>query len=281
MGATDVVFRFPSSVWTAPFLLDRAQDELWASGRFSSVTGPLDAGGRYLPPRAVARLYATLGPPQRLPLVYTKALGRSAGPALRRLPGHRAVRDGGRPHRPLPDVAPGGLGGEHGGDAGNPVRACSGVRRRSIGWGDAMGSGRTGTRRGRRQRHLGPGRGAHPPGRGAGPGLAPRTSASQRGGTALPRRQCGALLHGVARPRRAHLRDDWRAARDQLHAAVLHVRLHHGSGRGLQHPRHEQDQGGDDRAPPPSIGPSCSRHNRDNGHDGRTDSGRHVRRARR
>ena len=30
--------------------------------------------------------------------------------------------------------------------------------------------------------------------------------------------------------------------RDQLHAAVLHVRLHHGPGRGLQHPGHEQDQ---------------------------------------
>ena len=38
---------------------------------FSSVTGPLDAGGSHLPPRAIARLYATLGPPQRLPLVET------------------------------------------------------------------------------------------------------------------------------------------------------------------------------------------------------------------
>jgi RND superfamily putative drug exporter len=81
VGATDVVFRFPSSVWTDPFLLDKAEDGLWKSGRFSSVTGPLDAGGRYLPPRAVARLYATLGPPQRLPLVNTKAQG-SLGASL-------------------------------------------------------------------------------------------------------------------------------------------------------------------------------------------------------
>jgi putative drug exporter of the RND superfamily len=73
VGATDVVFRFPTSVWTAPSLLDRAEDELWASGWFSSVTGPLDAGGRYLSPRVVASLYTTLGPPQRLPLVDTKA----------------------------------------------------------------------------------------------------------------------------------------------------------------------------------------------------------------
>jgi putative drug exporter of the RND superfamily len=68
LGATDVVLRFPSSVWTSPSLLDRTEDALWMSDRFSSVTGPLDAGGRYLPPRAVARLFAALGPPQRLPL---------------------------------------------------------------------------------------------------------------------------------------------------------------------------------------------------------------------
>jgi putative drug exporter of the RND superfamily len=74
VGATDVVIRFRSSVWTAPSLLDRAGDELWTSGRFSSVTGPLDAGGRYLPPREVTRLYATLGPPEHLPLVDTKEL---------------------------------------------------------------------------------------------------------------------------------------------------------------------------------------------------------------
>ena len=73
VGATDVVFRFPSSVWTAPSLLDRAEDELWTSGRFSSVTGPLDASGRYLQPRVVARLYATLGPPELLPLLDVKA----------------------------------------------------------------------------------------------------------------------------------------------------------------------------------------------------------------
>ena len=75
VGATDVVFRFSSSVWTTPDLLDRAEDGLWTSGRFSSVTGPLDATGRFLPPRAVARLYATLGPPQHLPLVDTRRPG--------------------------------------------------------------------------------------------------------------------------------------------------------------------------------------------------------------
>ncbi len=75
VDATEVVFRFPSSVWAAPSLLDQVQDELWSSGHFSSVTSPLDAGGLYLPPRTVARLYSALGPPQRLPLVDAKAQG--------------------------------------------------------------------------------------------------------------------------------------------------------------------------------------------------------------
>jgi RND superfamily putative drug exporter len=79
-GATDLVFRFPSSVWASPLLLDRAEDELWTSGRFSSVTGPLDAAGRSLAPQTVARLYAQFGPPQRLPLVDTKVPGGLPAP---------------------------------------------------------------------------------------------------------------------------------------------------------------------------------------------------------
>ncbi len=80
VGATDVLLRFPTSVWTAPSLLHRAEDELWASGCFSSVTGPLDAGGRDLSPQVVASLYTMLGPPQRLPLVETKASLDLSGP---------------------------------------------------------------------------------------------------------------------------------------------------------------------------------------------------------
>ncbi len=96
VGATDVVFRFPSSVWTDPFLLDRAENGLWKSGGLSSVTGPLDAGGRYLSPRAVARLYATLGPPERLPLVDTRAPGGLPAPlyAAYRATGQYVTEDG-------------------------------------------------------------------------------------------------------------------------------------------------------------------------------------------
>jgi putative drug exporter of the RND superfamily len=69
VGTTDVVLRFPSSVWSTPALFDEAEFDLWKSGLFSSVTGPLDASGQDLLPGTAARLYAELGPPQRLSLV--------------------------------------------------------------------------------------------------------------------------------------------------------------------------------------------------------------------
>jgi RND superfamily putative drug exporter len=80
VGATDIVFRFPTSVWTSPSLLDQAEDGLLLSGRFATVTGPLNAGVRALRPAAVARLYAALGPPQRLPLQDSKTSGGPPGP---------------------------------------------------------------------------------------------------------------------------------------------------------------------------------------------------------
>jgi RND superfamily putative drug exporter len=80
VGATDIVFRFPTSVWTSPFLLDQAEDRLLLSRRFATVIGPLDAGIRSLRPAEVARLYATLGPPQRLPLEDKRTSDGPPGP---------------------------------------------------------------------------------------------------------------------------------------------------------------------------------------------------------
>jgi putative drug exporter of the RND superfamily len=71
VGSTDVVFRFPRSVWTAPSLLGRAEDGLRSSGLFATVVGPLDAGGGAIPAWADGLLYAELGPPQGLPLTDT------------------------------------------------------------------------------------------------------------------------------------------------------------------------------------------------------------------
>ncbi|HEX3334023.1 MAG TPA: MMPL family transporter [Acidimicrobiales bacterium] len=96
LGATDVVFRFPVSVWTSPSLLDQAEDGLRTSGRFATVAGPLDAGGSRLPPFAVSQLYATLGPPQRLPLEDTTVPGRLSAStyAAYRLMGQYVTEDG-------------------------------------------------------------------------------------------------------------------------------------------------------------------------------------------
>ncbi len=203
VGATDVVFRFPSSVWTAPVLLDRAEDELLASGRFSSVTGPLDAGGRSLPPRAVSYLYATLGPPEHLPLVDTKAPGDLPAPLYA---AYRAMAqymtENGRTVLFQTLLRAGSAGSTAAMQAIPSVRAAALGVARSVGATRAVGCNGTGTRRCRREHHLEPGRSAHPPCRDAGAHLAPRIVVAQRGGTALSGRQRGALLHRVARPRR-------------------------------------------------------------------------------
>jgi RND superfamily putative drug exporter len=96
VGATDIVLRFSTSVWTSPSLLDQAEDRLSLSGRFATVVGPLDAGIRSLRPAAVSRLYAALGPPQHLPLEETKTSDGLPGPvyAAYRLMAQYVTEDG-------------------------------------------------------------------------------------------------------------------------------------------------------------------------------------------
>jgi putative drug exporter of the RND superfamily len=96
VGATDIVLRFPTSVWTSPSLLEQAEDGLSMSGRFATVIGPLDAGGRSLPAWSVARLYTTLGPPQLLPLAETKVPNGVSAPvyAAYRLMGQYVTEGG-------------------------------------------------------------------------------------------------------------------------------------------------------------------------------------------
>ncbi|HXW34517.1 MAG TPA: MMPL family transporter [Acidimicrobiales bacterium] len=65
-SATDVVFRFGSSVWSHPGVLEVAENELWETGQFSSITGALDPNGTPLPPIALASVYRQLGPPESL-----------------------------------------------------------------------------------------------------------------------------------------------------------------------------------------------------------------------
>ena len=66
---TDVVLRFPSSVWTHPQVVAEAEQQLYFSGRFSSVIGSFDPNGTFQDPGQLARLEARLGPPQDAPAV--------------------------------------------------------------------------------------------------------------------------------------------------------------------------------------------------------------------
>ena len=69
VNATDVVIELPKPVWNNPQLIDRAQDSLARSGKFSSVQGALNVGDRELPARVYAYVYRRLGPPGDLPAV--------------------------------------------------------------------------------------------------------------------------------------------------------------------------------------------------------------------
>jgi RND superfamily putative drug exporter len=68
---TNVLFRFPTSVWDDANLLVSAEGRLESSGAFASVTGVLDRNGTMVAPAALAQVHAELaasGPPVDLPL---------------------------------------------------------------------------------------------------------------------------------------------------------------------------------------------------------------------
>ncbi len=66
---TDVVLRFPSSVWQDPLVVAEAERQLYDSGVFRSVVGSVNPNGSFQDPEELARLEAELGPPQDLPAV--------------------------------------------------------------------------------------------------------------------------------------------------------------------------------------------------------------------
>jgi RND superfamily putative drug exporter len=72
---TDVVMRFPSSVWADPGRVARAEEELYQSHLFSDVVGPLNPNGRFQDPERLAELEARLGPPQDQPLLEPAGTG--------------------------------------------------------------------------------------------------------------------------------------------------------------------------------------------------------------
>jgi RND superfamily putative drug exporter len=63
---TNLVFKYPTSVWDDPSVLVRAQQSLEASGQFLSLDGPLRPGGSPITPAQLQQLHARFGPPKLL-----------------------------------------------------------------------------------------------------------------------------------------------------------------------------------------------------------------------
>jgi len=71
---TNLVLRYPTSVWQDPAVLVAAERSLQASGLFIKLQGPLDPGATALTPTALRQLHQQLGDPRTLPLHPTGAL---------------------------------------------------------------------------------------------------------------------------------------------------------------------------------------------------------------
>ena len=238
VAGTDVVLRFPRSVWTHPIVLDRGEDALRETGLFTSVTGALEPErrppaaplARDRPPPARSTTVAAGGRPLRWP-----------GPLvlLRRVPSDGSVRERRRPDRPVPRLPASGRARDNcrfagdpgdplvGGSRGRPARRPAERRRRA-------GGGGGGRQRRLRRRHR-----QDRPRRAGGVGSAARPRPAQPDRADLPGAQRRAVLCGVPRSRGPGVRGDRRPVGGELHPSVLHVRVHHGVGRGLQHPGHE------------------------------------------
>jgi RND superfamily putative drug exporter len=75
VNPTNVVLRFPRSVWAEPAELARAETLLGRARVFRSVAGPLDPNGRHVPLGLLVELHRLLGPAALLP-----PIPRSDGP---------------------------------------------------------------------------------------------------------------------------------------------------------------------------------------------------------
>ncbi len=63
----NLVFRYAAPVWSDPSRLEVAQQALQSSGKFTSLSGPLDPNGTALSPATLAELHARFGAPSSLP----------------------------------------------------------------------------------------------------------------------------------------------------------------------------------------------------------------------
>jgi RND superfamily putative drug exporter len=63
----NLVLRYAAPVWSDPSPLEVAQQALQSSGKFTSLSGPLDPNGTALSPATLAELHARFGAPSSLP----------------------------------------------------------------------------------------------------------------------------------------------------------------------------------------------------------------------
>jgi len=92
---TDVVLRFPTSVWPHPQVVAEAERRLYDSGVFRSVAGSVNPNGSFQDPEDLARIEAELGPPQDLPAVEPAQLNlRPSAYAAYRSTAQYIARDG-------------------------------------------------------------------------------------------------------------------------------------------------------------------------------------------
>jgi RND superfamily putative drug exporter len=77
---TDLIFRYPTSVWENPSVLRVAGDSLGNSPVFASVDGPLNPNGTQLTEAQLSEMHAALGPPQALPI--TPPANSTVSPSL-------------------------------------------------------------------------------------------------------------------------------------------------------------------------------------------------------
>ncbi len=70
----NLILAYSQPIWDHPQSLLPAQQSLHSSGAFSALVGPLDPNGTSLAPSELGRLYARLGPPQRLPVAEPSGL---------------------------------------------------------------------------------------------------------------------------------------------------------------------------------------------------------------
>ena len=63
---TNLILKLATPVWQDPAAVVSAEDQLHATGLFTSLSGPFDPAGAPIPPATYARLHATLGDPKLL-----------------------------------------------------------------------------------------------------------------------------------------------------------------------------------------------------------------------